>query len=413
MGSKGYSLSESLKRQLGYIIKECRLNNYNQYKKFNPGSTNPYTKEKFSKDICHYHTLTKLESDFVHDDNIYHSLLTKLGLSFEVSLEMHNENMEKLNQILYKILQAMEYIDDDLMLQQQNELSKINLNDDCIALIHNKLLSMMDRFHKATLNESNVIELKIYAELYKDLYKALFKHSLGVYLQNRTNYTEAYYYLLDAREIYQTFYISKGIISTHIMSNYLLKKDYLNVINLCLEMEEYYILTNNIKRLFAVYSMFSESYLCIKSFKRAKEYHLKIMEILQQQKSLERYRDTVDFNWGLFLVENYEFEEALEPLEQAYKLSRSDEYKLRFTNVILFVLTKLKKENSLINFYIQDSLPLVENAFDSDKIIFRYFLYKYEKNPYYKKYGITKVIPELKDNLKIVFAVLIYEDVYE
>ncbi len=358
MDIKVYDLSITLKRQLGYIIKESRLNNYYQYKKDNPDSINPYTKENFSSEICHYHTLTKLESDFIHDDNIYHALLSKLGLSFDVSFEEHNENMEKLNQILYKILQSMEYIDEDLMVNQNEELSKMDLHDDCIAVIHGKLLSMISRFQNFTINESNITELKIYAELYKDLYKALFKHCLGLYLQNTGNYPDAYHYFMDAKLIYQTFSISKGIINTHITTNYTLKKDHLNVINLCLEMEEYYILKNNIKRLFAVYTMLSESYLCIKSYKLAKEYHLKIMGILKREKSLKRYKELVNFNWGLYLIENYEFEEALVALEEAYKICGDTKYRLRLTNAILFVLTKLKRESILIDFYIQDSLTL-------------------------------------------------------
>ncbi len=173
MSINEYSLSVELKRQLGYIIKECRLNKYNQYKKNNLESINPFTKEKFSNGICHYHTLTKLESDYVHDDNIYHSLLTKLGLTFEVSLEIHNENMERLDKILYKILHALEYIDDDLIVQQNDDLSNIDLHDDCIVLIHSKVLSLMYRFQNLTINENENLELRMYAELYLDLYKTL------------------------------------------------------------------------------------------------------------------------------------------------------------------------------------------------------------------------------------------------
>ncbi len=47
MSIKEYSLSVELKRQLGYIIKECRLNKYNQYKKNDLESINPFTKENF------------------------------------------------------------------------------------------------------------------------------------------------------------------------------------------------------------------------------------------------------------------------------------------------------------------------------------------------------------------------------
>ncbi len=363
--------------------------------------------------VCHYHTLTKLEADYIHDDNIYHSLLTKLGLSFEVSLEEHNENMEKLNQILYKILHALEYIDDDLIVQQNEELLKMDLHNDCIAVIHSKLLTMMYRFQNFTIDDKDITELKMYAELYQDLYKALFNQGLGMFIHNKYDSPDAYTYLMEAKEIYENLSISKGIINSHIIINYKSKKDYLNVINLCLEMEQYYISTNNIKRLFAVYAMLSGTYLCLKSHKRAKEYHLMILEILNQEKSLERYKNIVDFNWGLFLIENYEFEEALEPLIEAYKFSPMDKYKLRYANTILFLLTKLKKENSLIDFYIQDGQSCLEDAFESDKIIFQYFKYKKEKNPYYKKFAISKVMPVLKNNHKIVFVTLLYEDIYE
>ncbi len=202
----------------------------------------------------------------------------------------------------------------------------------------------------------------MYAELYQNLYKALFNQGLGMFIHIKYGSPDAYNHLMEAKAIYENFSISKGIINSQIITNYRSKKDYLNVINLCLEMEEYYISTNNIKRLFAVYTMLSETYLCIKSHKSAKEYHVKIMEILKQEKSLERYRKMVYFNWGLFLIENYEFEEALEPLEEGYRLLLIDKYKLRYTNVILFLLTKLKKENSLIDFYIQDGQSCLDRS---------------------------------------------------
>ncbi len=51
--------------------------------------------------------------------------------------------MDRLDKILYKILHALEYIDDDLIVQQNEELLKMDLHNDCIAVIHSKLLSMM------------------------------------------------------------------------------------------------------------------------------------------------------------------------------------------------------------------------------------------------------------------------------
>ncbi len=402
-----------IKRQLGYIIHKTRLYYYEKDKGKN--ESNPYTKDNFSKDICHYHTLTKLETDYINDDEIYNLLLNKFGYSFTVLYEEHIENMQIINNCIYKVFQAVEYIDDNLYNNIKKKINNLNFANDCIAMLHVNLIELMYKFQLLQkFDEEEIIKLEYYSDLYEGLNKGLYNNIIGIYYLNKIEIDKAEKYFYEAKAIYEIFNLSKGIINTFIIAIYLLKNDYLNMINLCFEMEKYYIKSNNNKRLFHVYNYLSDYYLIINSRNQAMDYHKKRISILKNEPSLERFRFVTEYNMGIYLLENYEFDEAMKSLHSALKHCSIPQNKLKIVNVLLFLYTKNKKADNKTLHLIDDNEKHLDDAFEIDRVIFKYFKLKSEKNPYYRKYAIKKVVPLLKSiPSRIDYLLLLYQDLYD
>ncbi len=403
-----------IKKKLGYIIREYRLYKFEETKKNNGTNNNPYTKENFCDDICHYHTLTKIENDYVNNDDIYNKLLSKLGYKFDVTYEEHEKNIRQLNLLLEQIFIAIEYIDDSIVISVNNEL-KDNYYNDCISLVHVYLIeSLYSLQFLQKIDDFEKYEIELYKGLFKGLYKGLYYHLLGIYHSNKIKLEEARDFLLKAKSIYDQHNISKGVINSHIIGLYMLERNYISLVNLSLEMISYYKKTNNHKRLFHVYNYLSMYYLDINSFNQANEYHKRIMELMSKESSLIRYRPAVCYNWGLYLTRNYFFEEALEYMNDALYHCKTPTIRILIVTVIIFLMNKLKKNEKEVVKLINTNKKYMKDAYEVEILVFKYFVYKYNKNYYHKKYALSKLVPYLKsDPSKIDFLLLLYQDLYE
>ena len=77
-------------------------------------------------------------------------------------------------------------------------------------------------------------------------------------------------------------------------------------------------------------------------------------------------------------------------------------------------MTKLKINKKEIIKIIEKGKACFDDGFVRDQIVFKYFIYKYENNSYYRRYAIQKLIPLIKSSPKSIDLLLIlYEDLYE
>jgi len=404
-----------IKKKLGQIIRTERLIRYENHKSQNATKENPYSKENFCKGVCHYHTLNKLEKDFINDSQVYYQLLDKLGYTYNVSYNEHRLLMDTLNTQLYRLLHAMEYIDDDLLRNIMQDLSGLNVQEDCIVYFHVKLMEIANNFQIfKSVNEyelKRIIELR---DLYDGVYKGLYYHILGLYYMNNLNLTVAEEHLLQAKNIYHSYNISKGLINTNFISLYMLKKDYVNMVNLCVEMEDHYLETSNNNRLLHVYSSLAEHFLYINALEKAYYYHNKRKELLDREPLLSRFRFSIFYNWGMSLIYIFKYQEAYDYIYQAYQECPFEFMKLRIINPLLFLMTNLKIDEHLVKEVIEEGKRYYDKAIETDQTVFKYFEFRYSNNQYYRKYGLQKIVPLLlEDPERINFAIMLFEDLYD
>lgn len=403
------------KKRLGYIIRVIRILKLNEFKKQSM-EKNPFLKINFCEKnkICHYHSLTKLENDFIKDDEIYYILLEKLGLSFKITKNEHQKNLEVITDILPKLFQAIEYLDDDLIKELKCEVDSLNFNNDCITLVYYRLISFLcNLYFFKKIEDKDIEELLIYHNFYDGLFKGIYYFNLGIYYLNKLELVESEKFLMLANEIFEKYSISKGVINSSFISILFLKRNYLELVNLCFNMEIYFKKTKNNKRLMFSYVYLSEYYTIIQSKELADENFQKTMQIIKRNKELKRYEYVVLYNFGISCVENYHFEEAFVYINDSINKQSNNAEKIKAINVLLFVVFKLKKKID-ISKWIDEGIRCYNDALVLDQIIFKYFKFKYENNPYYRKYAIDKVLPALKSkSTRIDFVLLLYEDLYE
>lgn len=404
-----------IKKKLGYIIRVERTIKYDKHKSKTNSKDNPYSKENFCKGICHYHTLNKLEKDYVNDSKVYFELLDKLSCSFKVSINEHLVLMNKLNYLLLNLFQAMEYIDDGLLENLINELSTLNYQQDCIAYYYVKLIEAAYNSQiLKRINEEELNRIMLMKDLFDDLFQGLYNHVIGLYYMNNLELLLAEEYLTNAKIIYQLHNISKGLINTNFISLYMLKKDYINMVNLCLEMETYYLHHSNNHRLLHVYSSLAEHYLYINALEKAYYYHNKRRELLDSEPSIARFRYSIFYNWGMSLIYIYKYNEAYDYIYQSYQECPFDYMKLRIINPLLFLMVKLQKDEKIIKQIINEGKNYYDMAIETDQTVFKYFEFKFDYNQYYRKYGLQKVILLLlNDPERINFAIMLFEDLYD
>jgi len=409
------SIPIEIKKQLSSIIKNSRIYKYERTKKYKWKKTNPYTKENLCKNICHYYTLTKLEEEYIINDETYRLLLNKLGYLYDVKNEEHLKNINKAACFLDDILKAVEYIDDNLMVSIDNKLSKIDFHCDCIANMHIYLLKVLIKLYFLNFLDDYYIEqLKIYKDIYSGLFKRVYYYILGIIYINQRSHNKAYTAFLEAHKKIDSYQDSKGLINTQLMLIYMLKRDYLSMVNLSLEMENYFQNTNNFKRLLHVYFYLTNYFLIIKSHNMADIYYKKSIKIIHNDKSLKRYYFALEYNKGLNLFNNYMFNDALEHMKEALNHTTKPQRKLQIINYIILLMMKLKYSNSDIKSMIQLGKESYKYGVERDQYLLKYFTFKYDNNSYYRRYAIKKLIPLLRSHpTNIDILLLIYQDLYE
>lgn len=417
MNLKYYTLSDEIKKQLGYIIREVRKHKYNEYKNVTLIENNPYTKENFCENniICHYHTLTRLENDIVKDDVLYHVLLKKLNLYYQVSEEEHETNMKHLESQIRRILYAGEYIDDDLARAIKKELDETSFSKDVIAEFHLQLLIIFIKFQLIMqVTDEEIETLNNFADFYQGIYKGVVLHCLGIYHLNKLDTVEAKNLFLQAQEIYTQYNISKGLISSYLIAAHVYSNNYYESVPLCNEMEIYYKETNNYKRLMHVYNYLSDYYFLINALPIAKSYFTKAMEIIDKDETLIRYKYVLLYNWGYRCFKNFEYEEALENFLESLALCNNRANYIQILNYILIIKTKLNHSLEELKYYCNLGEEYLHDANEVNQNIYKYFRFKLSNSRYYRKFAMEKLIPTLTgDRSRMEILLFLYQDLYK
>ncbi len=417
MEIKNYALSDEIKKQLGCIIREKRKIKFQKYKDSNLIENNPFTKENFCENnlICHYHTLTKLETDLIKEDAVYHKLLHKLGYYYQISRTNHKKNLNYLESLIIRVLDAGEYINDELAMEILNEIKNIDYKNDVIAYFHLELIKLFIKLQLVTtVNETTIEFMNNFTRFYTGVYQGLAHQCLGIYYLNQLKIDRAQIHFLTSQKIYNENNISKGLISSYLISVYVHINNYYESVPLCNEMEVYYKKTNNYKRLMHVYNYLSEYHFLINAHDVAKDYFDKAIEIVNKDNTLERYKFSLHYNWGFRCFKEYRLQEALDNFIIAFNFCGNNSNKLHAINLIIILMTKLNYSEEEINKYYNEGEKDFSYSNELNQNIFKYFRFKFRKSKYYRKYAHEKIIPMLSDDRsKNEILLFFYEDLYK
>lgn len=410
-------MTDEIKQQLGYIIRETRLKKLNECRNTILIENNPYTKENFCENnqICHYHTLTKLENDIIKEDSLYFIFLNKLNLSYKVNLNEHQKNLTYLYKILLDAIHAGEYIDDDKANQIYQELNEICFSNDIIAEYYLKLIKIFIKFQFIFKSDDEDVEfLQNYCQFYSGIYQGVAYQCLSMYYLYNTDYKEAKKSLEKAKEIYKENKISRGLINSQLIAVNVLINNYYDALPLCIDMEKYYLKTNNHKRLILVYNYLSDYYFLINSIDIARDYFNKAKEMMDNDDTLIRYKSPLYYNWGLRCFKQFEHEEALENFIISLSFCKIKANIIPIINSILIIMSKLQYPKAELMKYYLIGENYTEFCHNEDLIIFKYFRFKLNNSRYYRKYAQDKIIPMLTNvRDKVEVLLFFYEDLYK
>ncbi|MDF2699155.1 MAG: hypothetical protein K0Q49_711 [Haloplasmataceae bacterium] len=406
-------LSDDVKLKLGCLIREIRKYKYQEYVK-DDNNFNPYTKENICSDICHINTLSKLECEVVKKDSIYHSILAKLDLKYNVNDIEFIENSKLLENVISgNLLHAIEFKDNVALEAIKNKLDTFNFENDCFNKMNLWFINFFIVFKLYdVIEEKNINLLTGLLDYFIDIYKCLAKNLLGLYFFTKKNYDTAKTFLLEARESYIKLNINPGIINDDLIKAYEYNNNYLEAIQLCLEMEKYYFINNNYNCLINVYIFLDNYYLLINANEQALCYFNKTTDLVLKNPDLNHNVYLMNYNWALKHYKNNEIDQAIDYGYSAYKNCNVTVKKLETINLLLILYTKVK--NNKILKLIEEGKKYLDYANDYDQLLFRYFVYKFENKDYYRKFATEKVMPFLKKiRNKKEFLLFIYEDLYE
>jgi len=417
MEIKDLYLDDDIKKQLGYIIRETRRIKLIECKNADLIENNPYTKENFcdNNNLCHYHTLTKLESDLIKEETIYHVLLKKLDLYYQVSPEEHKRQMEYIEKITINILNAGEFINDDLARIIKKEIDQIVYKENIISHYYIKLLKLFINLQLLTkVEDTEIEELVNFIDFYHGIHHGIAMQCLGIYYLNKLETEKAKKYFLEVKDIYENYNISKGLISSYLIAIHVYTNNYYESVPLCNEMEVFYNETQNYKRLMHVYNYLSDYYFLINAHDVAKDYFNKANEIINKDETLIRYKFALYYNWGFRCFKEFRLEEALENFLTSLSLCTNRINKIQIIDFILIVMTKLSYPQEELFKYYNEGEKYIEFSNEINRNIFKYFRFKFKKSKYYRKFAIEKVIPLLsEDRSKTEILLFFYEDLYK
>lgn len=217
-----------------------------------------------------------------------------------------------------------------------------------------------------------------------------------------------------AIEIYVKNDIHLGVIYPHLLGCYKVNKNYQKLIEICLQVEYYYLNNFNYKRLIHIYSYLSDYYELINNMESSEYYFDKIKEILNIDPNLERFRFIMYFNWGNKCFVHYNYDEAIKYYEKSLDSCYNDNYKFQIYLRIIMTMIKLNEDHNIIYQVIQESKLYKNNRREDDLLLYNYFKLKYKHQQYYRRYAKEKVIPYFKkDSIAKHILQFIYEDLYK
>lgn len=414
---KEYCISEQVKVQLGIIIRETRIKYFNEFKKENLIENNPYTKDNFCENsqICHYHTLTKLESSFIKEDNVYHLFLKKLNLFFQLEEEDHQEIINVLNNLVYQLLKVIEYGDYNLEIKIMDHLAVLKFDHDCIASMYLELLIYSYKvFIKKEKNIRLLEKIEKYINVFEGVFKALAFHTISYCYYNLHDIEKAKFYCFKAIEIYKKYDISIGLSYLPLVRIYIKESNYFEAMNLCNELEVYYINTNNKMRLLQIYIYLSSYYLIINSYKFAEKYYDEALYLAADDERLKHLIYSLHFSWGVKKLYAYKYEESIKFFRLAYNSCIDNGNILKIINMLLVNYTKLKCDKEEFVHLINKGKDYLQYSPELEQNIFQYFKYKLDNKSYCRRYTHKKIIPKLKliKKMKIILL-FFYEELYD
>jgi len=410
MEIKCYSLSVPIKQRLGKLIKSLRQYYYDDARKENGQNDNPYTKINFCKDICHYHTLTKLENSCVREDYIYHQLLKRLGLRFQIREEVHEANMLVVRKLAFQYLDALEYYESKYYEEIENKL--IEVNNDCLASLHlEALIFSYDAFYKHQFDKKLIVKFEKIIDVFEEIYQGIIYLTIGFSFHRKMELTTAEKYYLKAIEIFQTFKLNIGLIYFPLGNLYIEMKNYYDALQICNILEEYYIKTSNRNRLLIIYLCLIDYYLFINSLELAQKYTEEVETLLKPEDNY--YMWILNCKWGEYELRHYRESQALDYFKKAHNVCQNRDRKLMIINRILMCLSLLKAPTEVLNKYLNEGYHYYLYANDLEKQIFTYFINKINNRPQYYKYVHEIIFPQIKNKIKYhVMTLFFYRDMY-
>jgi hypothetical protein len=418
---KDYPIPDDVKRILGTMIKEIRIQKNNQFKKEHQHTIityNPYIKTNFTDQnlICHVNTLKKLETDLIKEDTIYHQLLHKLDLYYQIEPEDHIQIMAYLNQVLINLLQAREYLNDEMVQEIKKVLLAQDYQDDCIAIYYRELLLLSIYLYEyGEITKSDIEKFESLGDIYEGLFRPFFYHTVGVYYSRNHDQKKSLNYYLIAKQIYEANQISLGLINSNLIALHIKNYNYVDAIKLCIEMEQYFNSTNNYRHLIKIYGYFFDFYLLMNNERLAMFYYQKALELNSKYTSLERYLYFFYYNLALYYFSEMNDSEFLKYAKQAYQQCVMSAHKLDSSVLYLLALSKSNRSNPEILGILNQSKVFIKTNPNQDSLmLYKYFQFKYESPNYFRRYTHERLIPYLenKPHLKD-YLMFIYEDFYK
>ena len=280
---KAYLISPKIKIKLGKLIKLLRLKRLRELKNVELIENNPYTKENFCEhnQICHYHTLTKLEHSYIRDNNLYHYFLKKLDLQYQVKEEEHLHNINILTDLAWDVLDLLDCYTNEKRKNLEKKIQEMNFQNDCLANINLMLLKQaIQVFIYEQYDRKMLEELKVILPIFDDIFQPIGYQVVANYYYYLKNYQKAEEFYLRANIIYQNFNINKGIILFPLIDIFVNNNNIYQAIKICQELEPYYVLHNNKVRLLSIYTHFVNYYLIVNSIELAKKYYDEAMQLI-------------------------------------------------------------------------------------------------------------------------------------
>jgi tetratricopeptide (TPR) repeat protein len=417
---KDFSLTDVVKRQLGIIIKHIRVYKRKTYKLSHKGKLvqyNPYTKENLtdSNKVCHHNTLRRLEEGIVKEDFIYHQLLQRLGLFFQIESENHDQLMIQLNEVLLRLIRAMEYIDIEQLNKIKLELIDKDLTEDCIADFYKQImLTNIELLFFQSIEKAELQKLESISQIFVEVAEGFAQHTLGIYYSRNNELDLSLKLYQSAQQIYLKNDIPQSLIAIDMINIYYMKNQYIELKEAIDAIQGVYEKQNNQKQLVFLHNYLLDYYLLINHLELANESFNKAEEIIESNPDLEPFRFIPYFHWAVKYLADMKYQEVYHYSKIAYESCHLSDYIVQVAVLYLIGLTKNNSSKDDILKVIQTvEVVTTYSGTEHFMMLFKYFQLKYISPNYFRRYTHEKLIPYL-NNKPILkdYLLLILDDFY-